>query len=237
MSREGNRPEALDERQRSNTSVSAGLLIPSDTRQRDYKRVIRKKKEKKKRKKKKESVETIYSRFILSGDARREVSRRCVQMMIGRSRNPISQICQISRGFVTQVEHRPRFRSIVRAYIVQFQFFVYLWIFKTFAGSSLQIQYPIRVAILCRFLSRFLRQFEASFSTKSSLKILIKHARCDNFVRWCAKISKRIVEWDILFLKQNRVWRNMFLKMRLQVPHLFLVSHVEQSSVDYYFQN
>lgn len=43
MSREGNRPETLDERQRSNTSVSAGLLIPPDARQRDYKRVIRKK--------------------------------------------------------------------------------------------------------------------------------------------------------------------------------------------------
>ena len=53
MSREGNRPEALDERQRSNTSVSAGLLIPPDTRQRDYKRVIRKEKRKRKKRKKK----------------------------------------------------------------------------------------------------------------------------------------------------------------------------------------
>lgn len=55
MSREGNRPEALDERQRSNTSVSAGLLIPPDARQRDYKRVIRKKR----------SMETIFAIYSL----------------------------------------------------------------------------------------------------------------------------------------------------------------------------
>ena len=79
MSREGNRPEALDERQRSNTSVSAGLLIPSDTRQRDYKRVIRKKKEKKKKEKrrKKASKRYIHDLFSLAMHAERFPDDAC----------------------------------------------------------------------------------------------------------------------------------------------------------------
>lgn len=123
MSREGNRPEALDERQRSNTSVSAGLLIPPDTRQRDYKRVIRKKEEKKKGRKK-ASKRYIHDLFSLAIHADGFPTMRADDRSITKSNladlPDFTRICHASR-----TPARFRSISIVRT-LVQFQFFVYL---------------------------------------------------------------------------------------------------------------